>query len=67
MIRQNKTIKNFWMIFFGVLAMLAIATATTLGIVMSDKIARMRMSQVTDENTYKISQENGYKRSLYNA
>ena len=67
MIRQNKTIKNFWMIFFGVLALLAIATTTTLGIVMSDKIAPMRMSQVTDENTDKISQENGYKRSLYNA
>lgn len=67
MVRQNKTIKNFWMIFFGVVAALAIATAIVLTTVMSDKIARMRMSQVTDENVYKISQENNYKRALYAA
>ena len=65
MIRQNKVIKNFWMIFFGALAALAIATAVILGVVMSNKISTMRMSQVTDENYYKLSQENEYKRSLY--
>lgn len=67
MIRQNQSIKNFWMIFFGTVALLAIVSAIVLGVVLSDKVARMRMSQVTDENVYKISQENGYKRSLYSA
>ncbi|MCH5159960.1 MAG: germination protein YpeB [Clostridiales bacterium] len=67
MIRQNKVIKNFWMIFFGVLAALAIATAVIIGVVASMRIEKMRMSQVTDENYYKVSQENGYKRSLYAA
>ncbi len=65
MVRQNKTIKNFWMIFFGTVALLAIASAVILSTIMSQKIARMRMSQVTDENVYKISRENGYKRALY--
>ena len=67
MVRQNKTIKNFWMIFFGTVALLAIAAAIILSTVLSQKIARMRMSQVTDDNAYKISQENGYKRALYSA
>lgn len=67
MVRQNKSIKNFWMIFFGTIAALAIATAVILTTALSDKVARMRMSQVTDENVYKISQENNYKRALYSA
>ncbi|MCH5157302.1 MAG: germination protein YpeB [Clostridiales bacterium] len=65
MVRQNKVIKNFWMIFFGALAALSIATAVVLGVTLSSKIGNMRMSQITDENYYKLSQENGYKRSLY--
>ena len=65
MIRQNKTIKNFWMIFFGVVAALAIATAVFIGVTLNNKIGNMRMSQVTDENYYKLSQENEYRRSLY--
>lgn len=67
MIKSNKSVKNFWIAFFGTVALLAIASAIALGVVLSDKIARMRMSQVTDENVYKISQENDYKRSLYSA
>lgn len=67
MVRQNKVIKNFWMIFFGALAALAIATAVVIGVLASARIEQMRMSQVTDENYYKVSQENGYKRSLYSA
>lgn len=65
MVRQNNTIKNFWMIFFGVLAALAIATSVIIGVVATQKIDTMRMSQVTDENYYKVSQENNYKRALY--
>ena len=65
MVRQNKVIKNFWMIFFGALAALAIATAVIIGVVLTNKISNMRMSQITDENYYKLSQENDYKRSLY--
>ena len=65
MVKQNKTIKNFWMIFFGVLAALAIATAVVIGVTLSSRLSNMRMSQVTDENYYKLSQENNYKRSLY--
>lgn len=65
MVRQNNTIKNFWMIFFGTLAALAIASAIVIGIVASNRIAQMRMSQVSDENYYKVSRENEYKRSLY--
>ena len=67
MVRQNKVIKNFWMIFFGALAALAIATAVAIGVIASMRIEKMRMSQVSDENYYKVSQENGYKRSLYAA
>ena len=67
MVRQNKVIKNFWMIFFGVVAVLAIASAIAIGVIASARIEKMRMSQVTDENYYKISQENSYKRSLYAA
>ena len=67
MIRQNNSIKNFWMIFFGALAALAIATAVTIGVIASMRIEKMRLSAVTDENYYKISQENEYKRSLYSA
>ena len=65
MIRQNKSIKNFWMIFFGALAALAIATAVIIGVTAQMKIERMQMSQINDENVYKVSQENNYKRSLY--
>ena len=65
MVKQNKVIKNFWMIFFGSLAALAIATAVFLGVTLNNKIGNMRMSQITDENYYKLSQENEYKRSLY--
>ena len=67
MIRQNKVIKNFWMIFFGTLAALAIAAAVTIGVIASMRIEKMRMSTINDENYYKVSQENGYKRSLYSA
>ena len=65
MVKENKVIKNFWMIFFGVLAALAIATAVVIGVTLSSRLSNMRMSQVTDENYYKLSQENNYKRSLY--
>ncbi len=67
MIGQNKTIKNFWMIFFGTVAVLAIAAAALLYGLMSQKIATMRMSQVSDDNVYKLSQENGYRSALYSA
>ena len=67
MIRQNNSIKNFWMIFFGTLAALAIATAVTVGVIASMRIEKMRMSVISDDNYYKVSQENGYKRSLYSA
>ncbi len=67
MVKQNSTIKNFWMIFFGVMALISIATALFVSFTAADKVARMRMSVVDDENTYKISQENSYKRSLYAA
>lgn len=65
MISRNNSIKSFWMIFFGVVALLAIASAIVIGVLAADKAASMRMSVIDDENTYKVSQENGYKRSLY--
>lgn len=65
MVSKSSSIKNFWMIFFGVIALIAIASAVTIGVVASDKIAFMRMSVIDDDNNYKISQENNYKRSLY--
>lgn len=67
MIGQNKTVKTFWIIFFGVVALAAIAVAAALGITLSQKNANMRLSQITDENVYKIAQENNYKRALYAA
>lgn len=65
MISRNNSIKNFWTIFFGVIALLAIASAIVIGVVAANKIAFMRMSVVDDENSYKVSQENGYRSSLY--
>ncbi len=65
MIYRNNTIKNFWMIFFGVVALIAIATAVTVGIIAADTVSNMRMSVIDDANTYKIGQENGYRQSLY--
>lgn len=65
MISRNNSIKNFWMIFFGVVAALAIAAAVTVGVLAANKVARMRMSVIDDANTYKIGQENEYKQSLY--
>ncbi len=66
MTSKNSTIKNFWMIFFGVVALLAVAVATFFA-ASCCKTERMRMSVVDDENYYKISEENGFKRSLYAA
>lgn len=65
MVSGKNTIKNFWTIFFGVVALIAIASAVVIGVVASNKIAYMRMSVIDDENNYKIAQENNYKRSLY--
>ncbi|MDE7454815.1 MAG: germination protein YpeB [Clostridia bacterium] len=65
MISRNNTIKNFWTIFFGVVALIAIAVAVTVGVVSTNKVAQMRMSVIDDANTYKIGQENSYKQSLY--
>lgn len=64
---QKSSIKNFWMIFFGVVALLAIATAVFAGVYFSAENARIRMSVVDDENVYKVAQENNYRRSLYAA
>lgn len=65
MINRTSSIKNFWTIFFGVVALLAIATAVVVGVLSANKVAQMRMSVIDDENAYKIGQENGYKQSLY--
>lgn len=67
MIQRNSTVKNFWMIFFGVVALLAIAAAITVGVLMSNRLAEVKMSTVTDDNTYKVAQENNYRRALYAA
>lgn len=66
MANKNSIIKNFWMIFFGVVALLAVAVATFFA-ANCYKAEKMRMSVVDDENYYKISEENGFKRSLYAA
>ncbi len=65
MISRNNTIKNFYAIFFGVIALIAIISAVVIGVMANDKVARMRMSVIDDANAYKIGQENGYKQSLY--
>lgn len=65
MVSKNNTVKNFWTIFFGVVALLAIAAAVAVGVMANDRVTRMRMSVIDDANTYKIGQENGYKQSLY--
>ncbi len=64
---QKSSIKNFWMIFFGVVALLAIATSVFVGVYFTTENARIRMSVVDDENYYKVAQENNYRRSLYAA
>lgn len=65
MIERNNTIKNFWTIFFGVVALLAIAAAVAVSFIAKAAIDNTRMSVVEDNDTYKVSQENGYKQSLY--
>lgn len=65
MVSRNNTIKNFWTIFFGVIALLAIAAAVVVGVMANDRVSRMRMSVIDDANAYKIGQENSYKQSLY--
>ncbi|MCM1533939.1 MAG: germination protein YpeB [Corallococcus sp.] len=65
MISKTKSVKNFWTIFFGVVALVAIASAVVIGVTANGVVSNMRMSVIDDENAYKISQENGYKRSLY--
>lgn len=67
MIQRKSTVKNFWMIFFGVVALLAIAAAVTVGVLLNNRLAEVRMSTVSDENTYKVAQENNYRRALYAA
>lgn len=67
MVSKNSTIKNFWMIFFGVVALVAIGSAIFVGVYSANKVAQMRMSVIDDENYYKVSEENGFKRSLYAA
>ena len=67
MVQRESTVKNFWMIFFGVVALLAIAAAITIGVLLNGRIAEMKLSTVTDENTYKVAQENNYRRALYAA
>lgn len=64
MVKSNK-VKSFWIVFFGVTAALAIAACVTLGVFAEQEKSLMRMSVVSDENAYKISEENGYKQSLY--
>lgn len=66
MVRQSR-IKTFWMIFFGVMALVAVATAIFVGYTAENRVARLRMSVIDDENTYKIAQENTYRQSLYAA
>lgn len=66
MTNKNSTIKNFWMIFFGIVALLAVSAAIFFA-ANCCKTERMRMSVVDDDNYYKISEENGLKRSLYAA
>ncbi len=67
MVKQNSTVKNFWMIFFAVVALVAIGSAIFVGVYSAQKVAQMRMSVVSDENYYKVAEENNYKRSLYAA
>ncbi len=55
------------MIFFAVVALLAIGSAVFIGVYSSNKVAQMRMSVVDDENYYKIAEENNYRQALYEA
>lgn len=67
MIKQNSTIKTFWIIFFACVALLAVGTAVFVGVTSAQRIAQMRMSVVSDADIYKIAQENSYKHALYAA
>ncbi|MEG2014267.1 MAG: germination protein YpeB, partial [Clostridia bacterium] len=65
MISNNKTIKNFWIVLFASLAVLAIATAIYVGISLNNKIYSLRATTINDENYYKRELENTYERNLY--
>ena len=65
MINTKQQIKTFWIAFFAVIATLAIAVAAYVGITSAQKIDRINMSAVSDDNPYKISRENTYRQSLY--
>ena len=65
MIKDKQQIKTFWLAFFAVIAALAIAFAVYNSVLSEQKLQRNKMSSVTDENQYKISQENTLRQSLY--
>lgn len=64
MVKSNQ-IKTFWIAFFGIIAALAIALCVGVSVKAATERELVRMSVVSDENQYKISQENSYKQSLY--
>lgn len=64
MVKSNQ-IKTFWIAFFGIIAALAIALCVAVTVIADSERELTRMSVVSDENQYKISQENRYRQSLY--
>ncbi len=65
MVNKKSTIKNFWIIFFACLALLAIGYSVFATYYADRELGRVRSSTISDENVYKISQENAYRQSLY--
>lgn len=65
MINNNSQIKTFWSVFFAVVALLAIGACVVTTISYGNKLDRINMSVVSDENVYKISRENTLRQSLY--
>ncbi len=66
MVKQSK-ISTFWITFLAILVAVSIGVVVYTQVVCSNKVAKMQMSVINDENVYKIGQENIYKQSLYQA
>ncbi len=62
---KSSNVKSFWIAFFAILSIVAIAFGVWQGVTMQQKITNIKMSTVSDENVYKITVENTQKQSLY--
>ncbi len=65
MINNKKQVSSFWSIFFAIVALCAIALAVYYFVTLSDEIARLDATTITDDNYYKLSLDNSISDNMY--